>query len=93
MSKSRLTILVDEDIKKKVKIYAIEKNKSLSRMVEEYLEDLANRAFREYLENVPIDDEPLKEEDKQVIEESRRNLTEGKIRSLEDVAKDSGLSL
>lgn len=60
------------------------------------LESLLSQAgdpWTEFLKNPPIDDEPLTEDDLKAIEAAEKDIAEGKIQTLDEVAKGFGLCL
>ncbi len=48
-------------------------------------------SWAKLLENPPIDDEPVTEEDLKAIVEGRKAITEGRYQTLEEVKKEFGL--
>ena len=49
------------------------------------------KEFKEFLDNCPIDDEPLTDEDLEAIKEAEADIAAGRVYSFEDVKKELGL--
>ena len=83
---------MNPEIKKKLRIRAVEEGKTVSELAEDYIDkSLADELIKETFLNAPEDEEPLTREEEKSIEEAHKAIIEGKTKSWTRVKRELGI--
>jgi len=79
-----INLKISENLKYQLKLRAVKEKTSMQKLILKLIEDYCQKkTLLESFETAPYEDEELSEEELQAMEESRRDIEEGKTLSLE----------